>query len=406
MKANAKNNATLASFVTLRDYCRGQGFKGWDPYDGLNSRLFNAIPFARKSALLRLCVIQGFKRCPINLRPLALIDKEYNPKGVALCLHAFANVAQLLADNPSAQDVLGTRDEVVRQVRELADLLISLQSRGDYHGACWGYNFDWQSRKNFLFPRFTPTVVATTFAAEALEKAFQVTGNELYLKVALSSSEFVMQDLHRTPYCDGFIFSYSPLKGNDTVFNASLLGSKLLSMAYRHTGKLEYREAAQASVSACCAGQRADGAWVYGMLPVQNWVDSFHTGYNLEALHAYEQNTGDLQFAAYKEKGFDYYINNFFESDGCPKYYDNRTYPIDIHCPAQLLVTLSAMGRFDEFKDMAQKVLHWTDVNMRDHKQGYYYYQLKKGISSKIPYMRWSNAFMLYALSHAIRYNL
>jgi hypothetical protein len=33
------------------------------------------------------------------------------------------------------------------------------------------------------------------------------------------------------------------------------------------------------------------------------------------------------------------------------------------------------------------------------NKKGYFYYQLKKGVSSKIPYMRWSNAFMFNALS-------
>ena len=31
----------------------------------------------------------------------------------------------------------------------------------------------------------------------------------------------------------------------------------------------------------------------------------------------------------------------FFEADGKPKYYHNKTYPIDIHCPAQIIVTLS-----------------------------------------------------------------
>ena len=36
--------------------------------------------------------------------------------------------------------------------------------------------------------------------------------------------------------------------------------------------------------------------------------------------------------------------------------------------------------------------------NMQDE-NGFFYYQLKKGISSKIPYMRWSNAFMFYAMS-------
>ena len=50
--------------------------------------------------------------------------------------------------------------------------------------------------------------------------------------------------------------------------------------------------------------------------------------------------TGDESFKRYIEKGFNYYIQHFFEQDGTPKYYDNRMFPIDIHCPGQLFVTL------------------------------------------------------------------
>lgn len=395
-------NQAIESFIELSEYCKSQAFKGWDPYDGLNSRVFQAIPFASRSSLMRLIVIQGFKRSPINLRRLAWVSKEYNPKGVALCLHAYANIAELLKAKPQLQAILGSADEAMEQCDDLARILLSLRSQGEYHGACWGYNFDWQARKLFLFPKFTPTVVATTFAAEALLKAAQVTGNLEYQNVALSASEFVINDLHRTPFADGFLFSYSPLPGNDTVFNASLLGSKLLSTCFRFTGDEKCRNLAEQSAAACCAGQRSDGAWVYGMLPVQSWVDSFHTGYNLEALQHYEDNTGDKQFHEYIERGFDYYIKHFFERDGCPKYYDNKKYPIDIHCPAQLFVTLSTLKRFDQFMTLAEQVLMWTNLHMRCRKQGYYYYQLKQGFSSKISYMRWSNAFMLYALSHFI----
>ena len=35
--------------------------------------------------------------------------------------------------------------------------------------------------------------------------------------------------------------------------------------------------------------------------------------------------------------------------------------------------------------------------------EGYFYYQLKKGVSSHISYMRWSNAFMFAALATAIK---
>ena len=36
-------------------------------------------------------------------------------------------------------------------------------------------------------------------------------------------------------------------------------------------------------------------------------------------------------------------------------------------------------------------------------KKGYYYYQLKKVLSSKISYMRWSNAFMFYGMSYYLK---
>ena len=386
------------SFACLRDYCENEKYKGWDPYDGLNSQIFQALPFFKNSPLCRLMVIQGFKRSPFNLRRLAMVPKEYNAKGIGLFLQGYCNLYKAIIANPKLVSQFGTINQIAEKINALAELLISLQSKG-YSGACWGYNFDWQARRLFLFPKYTPTVVATNFCATALIDAYEVTKNQKYLDVALSAAEFVMNDLHRAECNEGFLFSYSPLPGNDTVYNASLLGSKLLDYCYHYTRKKEYYEAARKSVLACCNGQSEDGSWVYGLLPVQSWVDSFHTGYNLDGLIAYEEMTGDKSFHHYIEKGFDFYIKNFFEEDGCPKYYHNQKYPIDIHCPGQLFITLHRLGKYDEYKLLAEKVHNWTVKNMQD-KKGYFYYQLKKGISSKIPYMRWSNAFMFNALSY------
>ena len=394
-----KEDPLLDSLLALKQYCEGERFRGWDPYDGLNSRLFHALPFLDRSALCRLVVIQGFKRCPVNLRRLALVPKEHNAKGVGLFLQGYCNLHVAVKAHPELSSQLGSLEEIEQRIHELARLLISMRSQGDYHGACWGYNFDWQARRLFLFPKNTPTVVATQFAATALMAAYEETKEQEYLDVALSSAQFVLHDLHRTPHEGGFLFSYSPLQGNDTVYNASLLGSRLLAYCYHYTGDETMKEAARESVQACCAGQREDGAWVYGMLPVQSWVDSFHTGYNLDALEGYEQMTGDKGFHEYVERGLDYYLTHFFEQDGCPKYYDNRKYPIDIHCPGQLFVTLTRLGRFAANKALAQRVLAWTVEHMQD-RIGYFYYQLKEGISSRIPYMRWSNAFMFYSLSY------
>ncbi len=390
---------TIESFIKLKYYCEKKQYKGWDPYDGLNSIVFQKLPFFKNSALCRLVVIQGFKRSPINLRRIACVPKEYNAKGIGLFLQGYCNILKLVHLKPDLGSEIGSEKDLRSKVNELAELLISLRSKGGYHGACWGYNFDWQARRLFLFPKYTPTVVATNFCATSLMEAYEVTGEKKYLNVALSAAEFVKEDLHRHQCKEGFLFSYSKLPGNDTVFNASLLGSRLLSYCYKYTGIEEYRKLAEESVKACCEGQQEDGAWVYGLLPVQSWVDSFHTGYNLDGLIAYEEQTGDVKYHDYIEKGFKYYIEHFFEPDGTPKYYDNKMYPIDIHCPGQLMVTLSRLHRFDDNQELAVKVMDWTIKNMQD-KKGYFYYQLKKGISSKISYMRWSNAFMFCAMSY------
>lgn len=403
-------------FNRLRAWCEAENYKGWDPYDGLNSRVFQALPWLKKSALGRLVMIQGFKRCPVNLRRIALVPKEHNAKGIGLFLQGYCNLYRSMVESQGSRvKSQESKEEILEKIVYLADLLLKMRSDkifpNRYHGACWGYNFDWQARRLFLFPKYTPTVVATSFCATALFEAYEILKSEVesresqrskveeYREVALSAGEFVMKDLHRHDCKRGFLFSYSPLKGNDTVYNASLLGSRLLSYCYKYSGKEEYKEAARQSVMACCDGQEADGSWVYGLLPVQNWRDSFHTGYNLDGLITYEELTGDTSFHENIEKGFRYYTENFFEPEGCPKYYHNKKYPIDIHCPGQLFVTLARLHKFAENKDLADKVMNWTIRNMQD-KKGYFYYQLKLGISSKISYMRWSNAFMFCAMSY------
>lgn len=387
------SNVTKA-FKSLKKYCEVENYKGWDPYDGLNSKIFNALPFKHWD-LARLAWIQGFKRSPINFRNLLLVPKEHNAKGIGLFLSGYCNLYDLALEGETD---FGTKEGLLFKINELANLLDELKNT-NFSGACWGYNFPWQARRLFLFPKDTPTVVATTFCVEALFKAYEITKNEDFKNLALSASNFVMNDLNRTPHHSGFLFSYSPYKGNNTVYNASLLGAKTLSLCYKYSGEKIYKQTALKAVKAACDGQDKDGSWVYGLLPVQSWIDSFHTGYNLNAIITYQECTGDLQFEENIKKGFDYYIQNFFDKDGVPKYYNNKTYPIDIHCPGQLFVTLSTLKKFSSYQKLANNVMGWSIKNMQSP-VGYFYYQLKRGISSKIPYMRWSNAFMFNAISH------
>lgn len=373
------------SFKVLKQYCEREDFKGWDPYDGLNSKLFQCLPLISKNRLFRLAWIQLFKRNPINLRSITGVAKDYNPKGLGLFISGYCNLYKL-DPNPKCLEI----------IRYLADKVCLHKSMG-YSGSCWGYNFDWQSRA-FFQPKFTPTIVATTFIAWALMDAYEITGECKYLDTALSSKDFILKDLNRTYDDEGdFAFSYSP-KDHTQVFNASLLGSRLLARIYFYTKDPLLKEMAKKSVAYCCKHQKKDGSWSYGTLPFHQWTDNFHTGYNLECLHAYQYYTLDNTYQEQIEKGFQYYIKTFFTEEGIPKYYNNQMYPIDVHATSQLVITLSKMGRFNTYKPLIDKVLLWTIMNMQD-KRGFFYYQLKKNINSRIPYMRWAQAWMFVAFS-------
>jgi hypothetical protein len=119
----------------------------------------------------------------------------------------------------------------------------------------------------------------------------------------------------------------------------------------------------------------------------------------LECIKIYELTSNDTSFNNNLEKGMSYYINTFFTSEGISKYYNNQTFPIDIHAPSQLILTLSKFGNFHQNKVLIDKVLSWTIKNMQSS-NGYFYYQKNRLVTSKVPYIRWAQAWMFYAFSY------
>ncbi len=130
----------------LNDSCRDD-FAGYDPFDGLNSRLLDIVPAARKG-LVGLAWIQLFKRSPINIRPLLVVPKRRNPKGVGLF------ILGLLEDYARSQE-----PRYLATAIELGDWLLTQQSdKVEWTHACWGYHFDWNARA-FFVPKGKPNVI-------------------------------------------------------------------------------------------------------------------------------------------------------------------------------------------------------------------------------------------------------
>ena len=380
------NKKITEAFISLKTYCESESFKGYDPYDGLNSSLFRQLSIISKKRFARLVWIQLIKKLPINLRPILHIKKGLNPKGLALFISGYSK----LCSNEHF------REGSIEKINWLANNLISLRTDG-FSGNCWGYNFDWESRA-FFQPKFTPTIVVTSYAANALIDAYEVTGNEIYLDAAINSKDFILKDLKRTYGANGnFVFSYSPYD-QTSVFNASLQGVRLLCRIYSYTKDTQLIELARKATAYCIDFQNSDGSWSYSTLPFHQWKDSFHTGFNLECISDYSFYSKDESFRIPFNKGMDYYLSTFFDSKGRSKYYNNSVFPIDIHAPAQLVVTLCKTWQFEANIELIDKVLNWTIQNMQSAK-GYFYFQKQRLYTNKIPYMRWSQAWMFYALA-------
>ncbi len=369
-------------------WCEEKSFAGWDPYDGMNSPLSNLLSLGTKYG--RIAWTQFFRSCPVNFRPLFAIPARHNAKGIGLFLGAYS---KLYAKN-NDPDILSTINDFIKN-------LVIIQSR-NWSGTCWGYPFKWQSRAA-LVTEGTPTAVNTAFIGHALLDCYEYIGSTAARDLALAIPNFIIKDLNRTSKKGAFCFSYTPLDHN-FVHNANMLAASLLLRLAQYTDNEEWRDAAQRSMAYSIERQRQDGSWPYAETSFQKWIDSFHTGFNLESLRWFLQlEEAPLEWKEAYSKGVQFYADHFFLEDGTPKYYYNRVYPIDIHAPAEAVYFFSGEG--EKYRHLTEKVLSWMLKNLWDNSEGYFYFRKTPLLTNKIPYMRWSQAWGMRAMAeYHVRY--
>ena len=373
---NAHEREALAIAAgRLRAWLEASSYEGIEPHDALTSPIITGTPLGR-SRLVRLVALQALRRIPLNVRPFLGISRRRNAISLGWALSAYAVI-----DDASA------RERIVRTVGELDALAAT-----GYSGLCWGYYFDWQTRSDFKRANL-PIIVSTAFIGMGLLDAYRVTREDAYLQRARSACDFILDDLNRSEHPAGFIFSYSP-EDHEQVYNASILGAALLARVGAITGETALVDAARGAVDAVVADQRPDGSWPYSRGDHRTFVDNFHTGYVLCALRDYIEASGDERHAGALERGWCFYREHFFVDGEIPKYYHNRLYPIDAHAAAQSIVTLVRFGE----PAMARRVALWSVRNMQVRK-GWFIYQIHRRFTNRIAYLRWSNAWMLYALA-------
>ncbi len=373
------------SIDNLFKYIENERFKGYDPYDSLNS----SINFKKFGKWIPILITQLQKRNPIHIRPLLGIKKEINPKAFGLFINAFAKQYHLSGDK-----------KYLDLCSEFFEWLKENKSPG-YQNACWGYNFDWASPLK-LVPANTPSVVSTAFIVKGLFHYYQITRNDEIKSLILSAARYVYYDLPRYKNENGTCISYTDIQ-MDVCHNANLLGAEVLSYAYYLDGKQEYKQLAEESLKFTMACQKENGRWNYS-IDIKTGKEraqiDFHQGYVIESasaiIHFCELGN---QFNNQIENGLRFYINEQFFSDGRSLWRIPKIYPVEIHNQSQGIITFIKHKDYNPvYANFAYKIAKWTIQNMQDV-EGYFYYQKHRFYTIKIPYMRWSQAWMFLALT-------
>lgn len=404
MPDNTKNRSEAAAIYTeiyseVISRAESQDFAGYDPFDGLESRLFKAIPLLSGSSLARIAWLQAVKRFPVNIRPLLKVPSGVNPKGLALFVLSELSLIRSGRRNAGL---------IYRLLDSLDELALYRKTNDGRTTRSFGYNFDWQSRA-FFAPKGTPTIVPTAFAAKAYLEAFEMFGDIRHLNAAEEVSLFILNDLRRPVEAESTIcFSYTPAD-NSIILNASLLAAEVLSRTGKLANKAVYHETALRAASFVLENQTKEGSWPYGTRLRHKWVDNFHTAFMISSLKAIYDNSLDYSgdpdshsFSDAISRGVDYWISNFFLDSGAPKYFHNRTYPIDIHSSAAAIVTLCEIAEIrEDAVSLACKIANWTLENMYEG-AGRFSYQINKFYKTKTEFIRWGQAWMAFALARLI----
>jgi hypothetical protein len=367
------------------DYSEAQHWQGFDKHDALNSPILEAL--CGWSRVTRLLAVQAVMRSPVNVRPILMTPRTFNPKGLALFMRG-------LLDRYALD---GNEQHLVR-VRALASQLDAMAVVTPSGGRAWGYQYPWQDL-GFFAPRGTPNAVVTAFVCEAFLSAHRQLKEPEWLSRVEAAIPFFLGDLQRLKdEPEELCVSYMPLPMNMRVMDVSILVASVLAQFARQANQPQWFEPAKRLACYVVRRQTDYHAWFYtdppGDSPIRH--DNYHTGFILDALSDYMDATGEREWQSQYDTGLTFYAKHLFEPNGAPRWMSDRSYPYDIHGAAQGILTFSR--HMKTHGHLAQRIVDWALAQMYNP-EGRFYHQRTRWYTKKFTQLRWCNAWMVRALA-------
>ena len=385
----------VKSLIKLERYVSRENYVGWDPYNGLLTR---KIPEAiRRNVFIGLFLVQLNLYSPVNLRPVLGIPKGLSNKSLALFARAYLIMYK----------VFGNSDYLEKAIRLLNIL------KSNTNNKCNSYYFPYVAPRHYLDPSITD-IICVTESLKSYVLAYELAKKQEYFKLASCMFETLFHQLYVEKGNIAY-FKYTPYELGKIVFNVSGLAleasTNFLSLEENIDIRKRYIDKLSKAILFLISHQSENGAWPYSYYLDENryyWQIDYHQGFIIDGLNAVlplipSRYLRDLVYKSL-EKAVNFYMHKQFTPEGVSYYRYPIKYPIDIHNQAQGVITFSklyrATGR-EEYLYQALKIALWTIKNMQDP-QGYFYAHHWGVFRNKIPYMRWSQAWMMLALSELL----
>ena len=290
------------SLKKVERWVEDHDYQAYEPFDGLSSPLAG---LTGDHLLMGQLLQQIGRQSPINFRPILGVKPLPSTKGRGYMAAGYLTLYRLTGDD----------DYRSKAVRCLEWLMAHKSPK--FAEYSWGNHFDYAGRGG-RYSRDESIIVWTSLIGQAFLDGFELLGERRFLDVAESVCRWIMA-LPKLRTDSGSCLSYYMIRPA-FVHNASMLGAAMLARTWRHSKHPAFLELASSAMEYSCTRQCADGSWFYGEEPKYHWVDNFHTGYNLDSLKCYVDNTGDARWAPQLARGFEYFKTTFFEESGRPKY--------------------------------------------------------------------------------------
>ena len=359
--------------VDLTRHAHDKRWRGPDAYDGLWHDWPKPLVGGRRR---RQVLMQIHARSPVDVRGLYRREHPLIPK--ALGIFGSVGVRAHLA---------GRNEEVLALAADAMEVLDADRTAGEH---AWGYHWDMQTRWSF-YPAGSPNVVVTAFCAAGLLEAAAALDRPAWTHRAREAARWAADELWVEP--EGF-FAYHP-GSRVNIHNANLLGAWLVHVGLGDDGGAKERVAR--AVERTLGDQRPDGTWGYGEGGNLGWVDSFHTGYVLQALLRLRDLDPAVEDAV--ARGASPYMA-FFDHAGRATLWADRRYPEDAHSAGTGLSTLALLMRHGlaEQTTLERVADRTLSAGIRDGRAVWRRYRWG---STRATFMRWCDAHVALGLVDA-----